>query len=237
MRPLSIAIPSYPPKRAGSIVDPPGYLKERTAAGKTVLFAGAGMSMSQLPGWSSLLRKMLEWAPEQGIRLDPKPILELIDQNDLPLAAEELYAALDRTAVERFLRSVLRHDGLEPGPAHKRLHDLPFDAILTTNFDKLIEFALPKTPHFTQLDDAELTDWMQSPHPAIVKIHGDIDRAGSIVLRAEDYNKLKFDNAPLRIFLTHVFTSRTVFVLPPITSLLSVSVRIVCCRCRPFAIR
>jgi len=141
---------------------------------------------------------------------DPKPILELIEQNELPLAAEELYEALDRPGVERFLRTVFRGDHLEPGPAHKLLGDLPFDAILATNFDPLLEFALPRTHHFTQLDDAELTDWMRSPHPSIVKIHGDIDRANSIVLRAEDYNKLKFDNAPLRLFLTHVFTARTV---------------------------
>jgi hypothetical protein len=103
----------------GIVVVPPRYLVERTAAGKAVLFAGAGMSMPQLPGWSSLLRQMLDWAPAQGIRLDAKPILELIEQDEFPLAAEELYAVLDRPAVER----------LEPGAAHELRRHLPFDAI------------------------------------------------------------------------------------------------------------
>jgi len=47
----------------------PADLIERTAKGETVLFAGAGVSQPELPGWAALLEKMLAWAGEQQLSL------------------------------------------------------------------------------------------------------------------------------------------------------------------------
>ena len=48
----------------------PDELLTRTAAHKTVLFVGAGLSRPQLPGWADLLHQMLAWTLAQGISLD-----------------------------------------------------------------------------------------------------------------------------------------------------------------------
>jgi hypothetical protein len=88
---------------------------------------------------------------------------------------------------------------------------VPFAAILTTNYDTLIEDAFsPARPKYTQLDSNELTSWPAQEWPAVFKIHGDIDRAASIVLTADSYRSLKFARDVYRQFLTHIFTTKTV---------------------------
>ena len=191
----------------------PPDLAARTAQGETVLFVGAGMSMPRLPGWKELLERMLAWARAQHVALGgtEDSIRDLIARGKLLLAAYELRSRLGESNFCRFVREVFRDPALQPGPAHKILPDMGFAAILTTNYDKLIESAFPAaTPCYTQLDYPELSGLSREHGFAIVKVHGDVDRCESLILGQADYRKAMFANESFRVFLTALFTTRTV---------------------------
>src|SRR5437879_3631334 len=98
-------------------VEIPRELAERMAERRVVLFAGAGISQPQLPGWTDLLKRMLTWAGEQGIRLDgmEDSIGELIATGDVLLAAQELRSRMGEPNFFRFIQEVFREPGLKPG--------------------------------------------------------------------------------------------------------------------------
>jgi formylglycine-generating enzyme required for sulfatase activity len=178
-----------------------------------VLFAGAGLSRPQLPGWRDLLEQMLSWANRQQIPLggDEDSIRDLIARGKLLLAAHQLRVRLGDNNFRQFMQQMFRDPGLQPGPVHRLLPDMRFAAILTTNYDKLIESVFPGgTPWHTQQDYPELAGLSRDRGFAIVKIHGDIDRLDSIVLGQAEYRKALFGNESFRIFLTGIFTARTV---------------------------
>ena len=169
------------------------------------------MSRPALPGWEDLLREMVRWARDEGVRLEFDAIVGLIDEEkELLLAAQELRSGLEEADFCRFLRKRFRDPKLKPGPAHEVLPDVGFASILTTNYDKLIEAVFPGAPVYTQEDCPELAGLSREFEFAIVKAHGDVDRCESIVLGQSDYQKAMFANRHFRIFLTNIFTSRTV---------------------------
>lgn len=192
---------------------PPADLATRMAEGETVLFAGAGLSMPRLPGWRDLLEQMLSWASQQQISLggDEGSIRDLIARDKLLLAAHVTRARLGENNFRQFMHQSFRNPTLQPGPVHRLLSDMRFAAILTTNYDKLIESAFPGgTCCHTQQDYPELAGLSRDRGFAIVKVHGDIDRLESIILGQADYRQAMFANESFRIFLTGVFTGRTV---------------------------
>ena len=194
-------------------VSVPDDLATRYAQGDVVLFAGAGMSQPALPGWSKLLKDMIDWAERESISLDgaESEIRDLIGSNELLLAAHELRTRLKENNFHRFMKSVFRRADLKSTQTHRLLPDMNFAAILTTNYDKIIESAYPgATPFHTQHDYPELSGLARGHGFAIVKVHGDIDRADSIVLGTEDYRKAMYANSSFRTFLTAVFKTQTV---------------------------
>src|SRR5262252_3974836 len=121
----------------------PEQLRQSMSKRQTVLFAGAGMSRPQLPGWQELLERMLEWAGRQTIPLDDAAVRELIRDNELLLAAQELRERLGESNFRQFLQDIFRDGALQPGSAHWLLPRMVSSTVLTTNYDKLIESAFP----------------------------------------------------------------------------------------------
>ena len=193
-------------------VDIPNNLIEQMAEGKVVLFAGAGMSRPGLPGWSDLLNKMIDWARREKFPIaGVKNIQGLIKNKKSTEAAQEIRQQLGDNRFLEFMHKTFRDPALKPDERHKSVSRMKFAAILTTNFDKLIESAFPPaTPWYTQQDCPELARLNQNNSFAIVKVHGDIDRSDSLVLGLPEYRKAMFSNEHFRIFLTVLFLTKTV---------------------------
>ena len=159
---------------------------------------------------------MLEWTRAQGILLGGAhdSIQELISEGDLLLAAHELRSRIGEANFHRFIQHVFRDPNLEPAPAHQLLPKLRVSAILTTNYDKLIEQSFPAaTRIYTQLDYPGLALTRRASEFAIVKVHGDADRPESIVLGQGDYRQAMFANQPFGNYLTTTFTTQTVLFI------------------------
>jgi hypothetical protein len=187
--------------------------------GDAVLFAGAGLSASVgLPTWRKLVEDMIVWAEASGANLTAEraELANLIRQGKLTLAAETLRQRMGSQRFKEYLRAVFRDTEIGPSETHNLLTELPFSAVLTTNYDVLLETAYVKTTGivprvFTQVDTAELADMNREKGFYVLKLHGDIDRISSLVLGAGDYRKVMFANPAFRDSLRALFLSRTMF--------------------------
>jgi hypothetical protein len=93
--------------------------------------------------------------------------------------------------LERHLR-----EGKKPSPALEMLARLPLKIIVTTNYDRLLEFALAKCDKdparfvYTPDPNERTRDMSEDPtenRPLLFKMHGDFDDRASIVITDEDY--------------------------------------------------
>lgn len=132
-------------------------------AGVASLFVGAGLSAAAgLPNWNDLLEPL---AAEIGVtgKFD-----------DLPLLAEyyEQNAPGRRPALDNHLRDRLSRFRT-PAAGHELISHLPIGEIWTTNFDPLLELAIPKAT--VAASDNDALD-IGTGHRTIIKMHGSLSR-------------------------------------------------------------
>jgi len=210
------------PKFRGII---PAELADALRTKRCILFVGAGLSAqvsrsngAPLPGWSELLMEFLDWAISRQVRFwgDPEDIRKMIQKGNLLMAAQELQDRLDTAALGEFLDRVFRDNTVKPSSGHRMLPRIPFRAVLTTNYDSLIEGAyaienggnLP--PVWTQEDLLFRPSPLRGNGFFVFKIHGHLDRPNSVVLGSRDYQDLLFRTPGYRQFLETLFATYTV---------------------------
>lgn len=153
---------------------------ERHAA---VVYVGAGASApAELPGWRELLVRLLDACATPGSNHERRAFINnLIEKNDLLMAAELLQTGFHATAKGQ-LRKLLT-EATEPTLIHRAIARLPFALALTTNFDRLLERAYPDAERpLTYLQSTEILARLKTREFAVIKTHGDIDDAASVVL-------------------------------------------------------
>jgi hypothetical protein len=117
-----------------------------------------------------------------------------------------------------FLQERLRADTVEIPRPHRVIAQIPFAAIITTNYDKLLERAYeaeqkvwPKTP--TNKDPDALGPLLFDGGFFILKAHGDIDRPDTLVLTTADFRELIHANAAFNaLFSAVLMTKALLFV-------------------------
>jgi hypothetical protein len=118
-----------------------------------------------------------------------------------------------RTYLERMFGS-----SLKPSIVHDRIASWKVPALLTTNYDRLIETALTRhsgsLPHVLTGDDVQ-TLWRHFSRGEffLLKVHGDIVRPNTVVLTMRDYTKHVFGNMPFMTFLQRVVLSRSLLFI------------------------
>src|ERR1700759_3276787 len=124
----------------------PSTLVDSVRRNDCVLFVGAGLSQGAgLPGWASLLSRILSWYDENGVRLaDLADIQKLIEEKDLLSAAEAIKDGVNPEIFRPALSSIMDDESLSPSQTHLLLPTIPFSAVLTSNYDRLLERAYGK---------------------------------------------------------------------------------------------
>jgi hypothetical protein len=165
---------------------------------RVILFAGAGLSAGLgLPSWEEFIGRLgseLGFDPETYLSLSP----------DFRSLAE--YYCLERGSLdglrERMVRDWAVSDAkLAASDVYRRIVQLGFPLIYTTNYDDLLEraFELHGVP-FNKVTSAKDIASCEPNVATIVKFHGDLEE-GSLVLTETDYfRRLGFDE-PLDIQL------------------------------------
>jgi hypothetical protein len=199
---------------------PPRSLIDNLKNKRCVLFVGAGLSKwANLPTWKELLNflidKMIEEEPNF---LGRNELDNLLQSGKLLEVADYCKKVFNERLYNEVLSDRLRGDNVEIPEPHKLIVQLPFSAVVTTNYDKLLEQAyyrsdnvLPKTP--THIDTDMLGPLLFNKKFFILKAHGDIDRPDSLVLTTSDYREIIHSNPAFNaIFSAILLTNAILFI-------------------------
>ena len=116
-------------------------------------------------------------------------------QDPLKLA-EEYKAAFGETALESLIFDLVRDTEWLPGPLHDKLLSLPWEDVLTTNWDTLLERAAAVNDRQTYDVVQAVADIPRTKAPRIVKLHGSMPSKRPFIFTEEDYRTYPIVFAP-----------------------------------------
>ncbi len=211
-----------------------------------ILFVGSGLSAnvnnhrkrSKLPTWEKLLDHMLDAYKKHDLSYDPhwaKDVEDLIhgvaaydpasgririvkDRNIL-LAAQELKERLSEAKLlSQFIDEWFNPTNLMLDTNHKRIANANFRAIITTNFDHLLEDGFQFSKKLPlPLDKNSLTTQQMPLRPSdpgfIFYLHGDYEHPDDLVLGLRDYQQAMFNSPGYRQFIETIFSVYTVLFI------------------------
>lgn len=189
----------------------PDILSSRIAAKRCILLIGSGLShhIAGYPTWEELMREVAQKFRERSSLLEDLSSVSDVD----PLEFFE-YLAKHPHIGEAELKTFIKHL-LAPKPetsSHPILRiisRIPWAAIITTNYDKLIEDSLWENR--IQFNHIEVEEDIASIDPSqiqLVKMHGTI--GGDIVLTWKDYENYFLSRPTFRVYLTSLFAQYSI---------------------------
>jgi HEAT repeat protein len=158
--------------RGETMVTIPPELRESLKKGECVLLAGAGLSKG-LPQWTELVKPLAE---ELGISpdIDPRKIASYYE-------VEKGRKTLEDKIVLRLRRDVPLTE------THRLLANLPLKAIITTNYDNLLERALSQR-NYVKIVDGREAPLAGQDQVSLIKMHGDLETPSTIIITQKDYD-------------------------------------------------
>lgn len=206
----------------------PNDLIEAIKKRECILFVASGLSSQvkrsngkRLPNWTGFLEELVDWAEHKRVPFNSNPseIREMIKKGNHLMAAQELQELINLNEFGEFLNEMFRDSKVKPSKIHETLTKIPFRAILTTNYDTLIEGAytissggqIPKS--FTRSDLNSALSPLRKKDFFVFKMHGDLDRPESIILGTRSYNNLMYKSPEYLSFLETLFTTQTVLFI------------------------
>jgi len=195
----------------------PAPLIEAVKNRKCILFVGSGLSVAAgYPTWKSLVAKLMDAAA----RAHPSREFGLKSyarNGDLLTLAEFARSKLSRHEYVTFLKKIFNKP-LPPQHIHRLMARTDYRAVITTNYDRLIEAAFaservlpPNT--FTSESIGAMATAFWTPEAFVFKLHGDTNFPESLILTAQDYDRSTLKTPHLRSFLQSVFINYTVFLV------------------------
>ena len=193
-------------------------LHQRAGNGASVMI-GSGFSKNavkisldakEMPGWQDLVDHF------HGT-LYPQDRTRRQGNNHRPAAdnvriAQEYEAAFGRGALHDALRHLVPDAEFSPGIKHRRLLQLPWRDIYTTNWDTLLERAQDQVSERNYSAVTSVGEIPMASRPRIVKLHGSLPAQFPLIVTEEDYRTYPTKFAP---FVNTVQQSmmETVFLL------------------------
>jgi WD40 repeat protein len=193
----------------------PGDLVQSCLNGECVLFAGAGLSaQAGVPVWDGFLRNLLAFARDSGA-IDHEEAASLeaaLREGQRNAAADGLVQAFanQRPRLHDFLRQSYP-ESTAPSSAHQHLQQVPFAAIVTSNYDRLLERVFPEfaaSGLFTPTDAEALLDSLAQKRRFILKLYGLIERPETLIFAPLEYREALSSNVSFSKFMEGLFFSR-----------------------------
>ena len=172
-------------------LDLPAPLKKALDQGRLSILAGAGVSLwapSALPGWSAFNNIVLDEVREMALSVAPEAVASSLGQLTLDEIGSKVFsdAVVNDFAGQSYFEILRALDARAFNPCHQAIASLAkrrtVSAVLTTNFDTLIEAAFeaaacPLTVLASPLDYAEA----RKTHCVLLKIHGTARRSEALI--------------------------------------------------------
>ena len=177
-------------------------LHQRSGNGASVM-VGSGFSRNAeriiigakpMPTWQDLVNHFhdaLYPTDSANRRLDdPKPAVDNVR------VAQEYEVAFGKNALHDTLRRLVPDNHYTPGSEHRRLLQLPWRDIYTTNWDTLLERSSNHVPerHYSVVTSVE--EIPMASRPRIVKLHGSLPAQFPLIVTEEHYRTYPTKFAP-----------------------------------------
>ena len=199
----------------------PEALIDACLKGECVLYAGAGLAaQSGLPTWREFIRRLLKWAQDNQFISEADAASYLVDvergQADSVadsvvsrLTTEQQQAALNNYLQEVFLKRV------SPSPLHQQVKQINFSAILTANFDNLLEtvYDVKSSDVYTPQDAEKLLAALTRRAFFILKLYGRLDKKETVIVAPAQFEDAITDNTLFSQFMQTLFFSRTLLFI------------------------
>jgi hypothetical protein len=201
-------------------IHPPASLVQYLAEGRCVLFAGAGLSASaKLPGWGELLRGLIDVVRDNDpMRSDVEELQRLLEASRFLQVADYCKDRLGKARYYEYLEKRLQPPSAATSEVHRLISRLPFRAIVTTNYDSLLEDSYffetrlkPKAP--THADREVLGTLLFDRTFFVLKAHGDIHRPDTMILTARDYRDIIHRNPAFGAMFTALLMTNAILFL------------------------
>lgn len=199
--------------------DPPEELVKACASRECVAYLGAGMgAQAGLPTWPILVKDLLEYVA-QGELIDPsftQSLRAALHRQQYDYVADAIVSQLrDRPQIlHDFL--VKAFGDIRPVPAaYSLLKEIGFSAVLTTNFDRLLETSFGETqaPLFTYRDSEKLLEALGQKRSFLLLLYGKLSEPETVLLAPAEYVEAMSRNRLFSEFMDSLFFSRTLFFL------------------------
>lgn len=205
----------------------PSQLMEAILDRRCVLFAGAGLSRGEveingstreqaLPTWSNLLIVLLDRAAELNhlASAEASRLRRAVKDKKFLFAAEAIREKMGAREFDDALEKIFRDPSLRPTHRHQLITQIPFAAVITTNYDKLIENAYARSgtipPEYSHDNAPDVISALSTNRFFILKAHGEIDRKDTIILSERDYRNMTYKEPGFKAALNTIFISKTV---------------------------
>ncbi len=130
-----------------------------------------------------------------------------------PLDAISTYTyEYSKNKTVEMLRELLYIDKSKPGAVHNAFTDLPFDTIVTTNFDFLLEKTFEnksKSNCIPIIDEDQLTINTSIEFVKIIKIHGDLNHPKKLILTEEEYDTYLTNYPIMSTYISNLLITKT----------------------------
>jgi hypothetical protein len=204
---------------------PPPALVEQILSGRCVAFVGAGFTAAAcLPQWTDLLCE-LSARPEipDDLREHVARLCSYHSAHRLDRAAQLVQDHLGRKRfIDALADSLGRPEATEQMKQRLRwLRGIPFRAILTINFDPVLDGELPSPEAYRKVLRPGPSDWWSQVFLSIeegapvLKLHGDLRRSPveTVVITRQDYRRRLYADSAYQSFLRAIFSHYPVLFL------------------------
>ncbi|MCH8243353.1 MAG: protein kinase, partial [Planctomycetes bacterium] len=198
----------------------PKALAKAVAEGECVFFAGAGLSaQSGLPVWNGMLREVIDRSTDASL-ISPSAassLNRLLRRGENEDAADGLVSVLgpDIGTALSVIGDILNNSGAKPSDAHKELARLPVSALLTTNFDDLLERAFEdRHPAvYTPRQAEDCLDALSQDRFFLLKLSGVLDDPRNAILAPKQHADMVKESQIFDTLLDRLFLTRTMFFI------------------------
>jgi hypothetical protein len=177
--------------------------------GRCLPFVGAGFSLNaKIPSG----KKMLDW---DGLG---KKVAATLPDYQYTTAVEALSAyshEFSRVKLVEFLSSALLITTIQPNKPHEEFCRLPFERVVTTNFDFLLEQAYARISKYCipLVSEDQLAIGDSQAGVRLLKLHGDLHHPNRLVVTEEDYDAFLVNLPLLATHLSSLLIDHTAFFI------------------------
>jgi hypothetical protein len=198
------------------MIDWPASLVREIGRRRAFVFLGAGVSSSAVHSdgdspqtWGDFMNAASELIINVDLR---REVTALITQKKYLLALQAIKDNANPAEYDDLINNSFNNPKFKASNLHELILDLDFEIVVTTNFDKIYENYCQNTAidgyRVLTYKSEDLGDLLRSDNRLIIKAHGCINDARSMVFTKAQYHKAKKDHPQFyellkAIFLTH----------------------------------